>query len=108
MVMHNLLKSCYVYCLVRHELPFSRLDLMSLCFADKSGSQNATPLPNNHSVKENAAEDELPSAIQARASVATALGVAAANAKLLADQEEREIEHLVANIIDNQVGISLM
>jgi hypothetical protein len=37
--------------------------------------------------------------------VATALGVAAANAKLLADQEEREIEHLVASVIDNQVDL---
>jgi hypothetical protein len=47
----------------------------------------------------------LPSAAQARISVATALGVAAANAKLLADQEEREIEHLVASVIDNQVDL---
>lgn len=62
-------------------------------------------LPPNHpdASKATAAAEELPSAAQARVSVATALGVAAANAKLLADQEERVIEHLVANIIDNQV-----
>jgi len=53
------------------------------------------------------ATEELPSVAQARVSVATALGVAAANAQLLADQEERVIEHLVAKIIDNQVEYRL-
>jgi hypothetical protein len=42
-------------------------------------------------------------AFQARVAVATALGVAAANANLLADQEELEIDNLVASIIDTQV-----
>lgn len=39
-----------------------------------------------------------------RVSVATALGAAAAHAKVLADQEEREMELLVASVIDQQVG----
>ena len=39
-----------------------------------------------------------------RVSVATALGAAAAHAKILADQEEREMEQLAAIIIDQQVG----
>ncbi|XP_031489972.1 SWI/SNF complex subunit SWI3A isoform X2 [Nymphaea colorata] len=43
------------------------------------------------------------SMLRMRAAVATALGAAAANAKLLADQEDREIEHLVSSIIEAQV-----
>lgn len=45
-------------------------------------------------------------AFRVRAAVATALGAIAAHAKLLADQEEREIEHLMASIIDMQVHSS--
>ncbi|KAK4782551.1 hypothetical protein SAY86_016653 [Trapa natans] len=41
--------------------------------------------------------------LQMRAATATTLGAAAAHAKLLADQEEREIEHLVATIIGAQM-----
>jgi len=41
--------------------------------------------------------------LQVRAATATALGVAAARAKSLADQEDREIEHKVASIIETQV-----
>lgn len=44
--------------------------------------------------------------LQMRAATATALGSAAARAKLLADQEEREIEHLVATVIEAQVDNS--
>lgn len=47
----------------------------------------------------------LPSATQIRAGIATAIGAVAANAKLLADQEEREIEHLMAIVIENQVDL---
>ncbi|CAN6472505.1 unnamed protein product [Victoria cruziana] len=43
------------------------------------------------------------SMLRMRAAIATALGAAAANAKLLADQEDREIEHLLSNIIETQV-----
>ncbi|KAG2572871.1 hypothetical protein PVAP13_7KG205900 [Panicum virgatum] len=43
------------------------------------------------------------SAYQVRASVATAIGVAAACAKMLADQEEREMELLMASIIETQL-----
>ncbi|EOA28363.1 hypothetical protein CARUB_v10024568mg [Capsella rubella] len=44
----------------------------------------------------------LPVALRIRASVATALGAAAAQAKILADQEEREMEELAASVIDQQ------
>lgn len=74
-----------------------------LYFAGQPTSQKSSLPPNHPDAPKPTADGELPSAIQARISVATALGVAAANAKLLADQEEREIEHLVASIIDNQV-----
>ncbi|KAG8082383.1 hypothetical protein GUJ93_ZPchr0014g47367 [Zizania palustris] len=40
---------------------------------------------------------------QVRAAVATALGVAAARAKMLANQEEREMELLMASIIETQL-----
>uniref|UniRef100_A0A0D9W6A0 Uncharacterized protein n=1 Tax=Leersia perrieri TaxID=77586 RepID=A0A0D9W6A0_9ORYZ len=42
-------------------------------------------------------------AYQVRAAVATALGVAAGRAKMLADQEEREMELLMASIIETQL-----
>lgn len=48
-------------------------------------------------------KDDIPATLRIRTAVATALGAAAAHAKLLADQEEREIEHLVANIIGTEV-----
>uniref|UniRef100_A0A5B6ZDT4 Putative SWI/SNF complex subunit SWI3A isoform X1 n=1 Tax=Davidia involucrata TaxID=16924 RepID=A0A5B6ZDT4_DAVIN len=41
--------------------------------------------------------------LQTRAATATALGAAAAHAKLLADQEDREIEYLVATLIEIQL-----
>ncbi|TVU15581.1 hypothetical protein EJB05_39110 [Eragrostis curvula] len=46
-------------------------------------------------------------AYQVRATVATAIGVAAARAKMLADQEEREMELLMASIIETQASPSL-
>ncbi|KAH1113013.1 hypothetical protein AAZX31_04G223600 [Glycine max] len=46
---------------------------------------------------------EIPLTLRVRAATATALGAAAARAKLLADQEDREIEHLVATIIEAQI-----
>lgn len=48
-------------------------------------------------------KDDIPATLRIRTAVATALGAAAARAKLLADQEEREIEHLVANIIGTEM-----
>ncbi|KAK7411064.1 hypothetical protein VNO78_02432 [Psophocarpus tetragonolobus] len=45
----------------------------------------------------------IPLTLRVRAATATALGAAAARAKLLADQEDREIEHLVATIIEAQI-----
>ncbi|KAK7282082.1 hypothetical protein RIF29_10602 [Crotalaria pallida] len=49
-------------------------------------------------------KDGVPLTLRIRAAIATALGAAAARAKLLADQEDREIEHLVATIIEAQIG----
>lgn len=49
-------------------------------------------------------KDGIPPTLQIRAAIATGLGAAAARAKLLADQEDREIEHLLATIIGTQVG----
>ncbi|RDX64453.1 SWI/SNF complex subunit SWI3A, partial [Mucuna pruriens] len=46
---------------------------------------------------------EIPLTLRVRAATATALGAAAARAKLLADHEDREIEHLVAIIIEAQI-----
>lgn len=48
-------------------------------------------------------KDGVPSVAQIKASIGTALGAAAANAKLLADQEERQMEHLMSDIIENQL-----
>jgi SWI/SNF related-matrix-associated actin-dependent regulator of chromatin subfamily C len=44
-----------------------------------------------------------PSNLQIRAAIGTALGAAAAHAKLIADQEEREMEHLISIVIENQL-----
>ncbi|KAH7528191.1 hypothetical protein FEM48_Zijuj05G0046200 [Ziziphus jujuba var. spinosa] len=48
-------------------------------------------------------KDDIPLTLRIRAAVATALGTAAARAKLLADQEDREVEHLLAIIIGTQM-----
>lgn len=48
-------------------------------------------------------EKFIANAYQVRAAVATAIGVAAARAKMLADQEEREMELLMASIIETQL-----
>lgn len=40
-----------------------------------------------------------------RAATATALGAAAAHAKLLADQEEREVEYQVSTLVEAQVSL---
>nr|XP_027190408.1 SWI/SNF complex subunit SWI3A isoform X2 [Cicer arietinum] len=48
-------------------------------------------------------KDDIPLTLRVRAAIGTALGATAARAKLLADQEEREIEHLVATIIEAQI-----
>ncbi|KZV44553.1 hypothetical protein F511_17459 [Dorcoceras hygrometricum] len=45
----------------------------------------------------------IPLNLRTRAAAATALGSAAANAKLLADQEEREIELLISTLLDAQL-----
>ena len=51
--------------------------------------------------------DDIPLTVRIRASIGTALGAAAARSKLLADQEDREIENLVAIIIETQVALNL-
>ena len=50
-------------------------------------------------------KNAIPLTFRMRAATATALGAAAARAKLLADQEDREIECLAATIIETQVII---
>lgn len=45
-------------------------------------------------------------AFRTKAAIATALGAAAARSKLLADQEEREMELLMASVIEAQVSLS--
>lgn len=49
-------------------------------------------------------QNDIPLTLRLRTAVATALGAAAAHAKLLADKEDREIENLVTTIIETQVG----
>ncbi|KAF9622321.1 hypothetical protein IFM89_031124 [Coptis chinensis] len=41
--------------------------------------------------------------LRIKTAIGTAFGAAAAHAKLLADQEDREIEHLVATVIETQL-----
>lgn len=45
----------------------------------------------------------IPLPLRMRATSATALGAAAAHAKLLAIQEDREVERLVSTVINTQV-----
>ncbi|KAJ6875854.1 hypothetical protein NC652_035280 [Populus alba x Populus x berolinensis] len=49
-------------------------------------------------------QNDIPLSLRLRAAVATTLGAAAAHAKLLADQEDREVENLMATIVETQVG----
>ena len=49
----------------------------------------------------------IPLTLRMRAATTTSLGVATAIAKLLADQEEREIESLMATVIETQVKVAL-
>ncbi|GAV81606.1 Myb_DNA-binding domain-containing protein/SWIRM domain-containing protein [Cephalotus follicularis] len=58
----------------------------------QSESQEMFPEKNN-----------IPLTLRIRAAIATALGAAGAHAKVLADHEDREIEHLVAIIIETQM-----
>ncbi|CAK9330316.1 unnamed protein product [Citrullus colocynthis] len=48
-------------------------------------------------------KDDIPLILRVRAAIATALGAAAARSKLLADQEEREMEYLLAIMIETQM-----
>ncbi|KAG6554229.1 hypothetical protein Mapa_004145 [Marchantia paleacea] len=50
-----------------------------------------------------AIEDDAPSISKVKNAAATSLASAAVKAKLLADQEEREIQRLVASVIENQL-----
>ncbi|KAK6148052.1 hypothetical protein DH2020_018964 [Rehmannia glutinosa] len=61
--------------------------------------------PNQSEIQETSSsvKNIIPLNLRTRAATATALGAAAANAKLLADQEEREIAHLVASMIEVQL-----
>ncbi|KAJ4850119.1 hypothetical protein Tsubulata_000590 [Turnera subulata] len=48
-------------------------------------------------------QNDIPLSLRLRAAIATALGSAAAHAKLLADQEDREVEGLLATVIEAQL-----
>ncbi|KAI5562988.1 hypothetical protein BDE02_15G087000 [Populus trichocarpa] len=48
-------------------------------------------------------QNDIPLSLRLRAAVATTLGAAAAHAKLLADQEDREVENLMATIVETQL-----
>ncbi|KAL9422552.1 hypothetical protein AB3S75_034763 [Citrus x aurantiifolia] len=66
---------------------------------------DASKMEENQSETQDASSEknDVPLNLRIRTATATALGAAAANAKLLADQEDREIEHLVAIIIETQM-----
>lgn len=49
-------------------------------------------------------KDVIPLPLQMRATSATILGAAAAHAKLLAIQEDKEVERLVSTVISTQVS----
>ncbi|KAF5732232.1 SWI/SNF complex subunit SWI3A isoform X2 [Tripterygium wilfordii] len=64
---------------------------------------DGSEMKHEHTLSENedtSAKNDIPLTLQLRAATATTLGAAAAHAKLLADQEHREMENLVATIID--------
>ncbi|KAJ6410454.1 hypothetical protein OIU84_007240 [Salix udensis] len=48
-------------------------------------------------------QNDIPLSLRLRAAVSTTLGAAAAHAKLLADQEDREVENLMATIVETQM-----
>ncbi|TQE12918.1 hypothetical protein C1H46_001564 [Malus baccata] len=48
-------------------------------------------------------KDDIPPTLQIKAAIGTTLGAAAAHSKLLADQEDRQIEYLMATIIGTQM-----
>lgn len=69
-------------------------------------SEDVEMKDGSHSSENNklpAVRDSIPLALRMRAAVGTALGAAAAHARLLADQEEREMEHLMAFIVETQL-----
>ncbi|KAL8161394.1 hypothetical protein V2J09_012883 [Rumex salicifolius] len=53
--------------------------------------------------EKSSAEEAIPLPLRMRAAVATSLGTAAARARLMANQEEREMEFLVASVIETQL-----
>ncbi|KAI3953424.1 hypothetical protein MKW92_029090 [Papaver armeniacum] len=60
--------------------------------------------PSESETQEGTAEmNHVPIKLRIRVAMATAFGTAAAHSKRLADQEDREIEHLVATIIETQL-----
>ncbi|KAG6589367.1 SWI/SNF complex subunit SWI3A, partial [Cucurbita argyrosperma subsp. sororia] len=67
---------------------------------DDSVPKEERPQPGDIMVED---KDDIPLILRIRAATATALGAAAAHAKLLADQEEREIEYLLAIMIETQM-----
>ncbi|KAL2515055.1 SWI/SNF complex subunit SWI3A [Forsythia ovata] len=68
----------------------------NLLDGDEGPKQSETQGPSSH-------KDTIQINLRMRAATATALGAAAAHAKCLADQEEREMEHLMATMIEAQL-----
>ncbi|KAL9257932.1 SWI/SNF complex subunit SWI3A-like protein [Drosera capensis] len=66
--------------------------------SEMKDDRSLSGVDNTASVK-----DTVPLALRMRAGVATALGAAAAHARFLAEREEREMEHLMATIIETQL-----
>ncbi|KAI3761440.1 hypothetical protein L1987_51856 [Smallanthus sonchifolius] len=78
------------------ELPFSTQTYES----ERTAQGNCLEMDARPSESENGL---IPLSLQVRGTCATALGAAAAHARLLAVQEDREIEHLVSSIINTQL-----
>ncbi|KAJ7260526.1 hypothetical protein O6H91_18G040800 [Diphasiastrum complanatum] len=73
----------------------------SIAMADTGENNSGEICASNQ--KDESEVEEPPSVDKVRNAAATALGAAAVKAKLLADQEEREIQRLVAIVIENQL-----
>ncbi|KAH8486665.1 hypothetical protein H0E87_025610 [Populus deltoides] len=72
---------------------------------DEVDASEVKQIPAQSGTEEASAwQNDIPLSLRFRAAVATTLGAAAAHAKLLADQEDREVENLMATIVETQVG----
>ncbi|KAL9338141.1 hypothetical protein Peur_069910 [Populus x canadensis] len=71
---------------------------------DEVDASEVKQIPTQSGTEEASAwQNDIPLSLRFRAAVATTLGAAAAHAKLLADQEDREVENLMATIVETQL-----